>query len=271
MKRGDLQAYHDLAVELVREAGSILLRHFGKVRKIRAKDHPSSVVCEADLASERLIIDRIRSGFPNDTIVAEESGWIRGSSEMSWVIDPLDGTSNFVAGIPWFGAQIGVLRGAHPVAAAMFLPVQGTLYSAAAGRGAFRDGSRLAASRARQLDKTLCAFGFDATASPAQTRRNAALLMRVAVGVRNTRATNSLVDFCYTVEGRFGGCINLNCKIWDIVPVSLMLPEAGGRFTDLRGKPIDFVFDEGMLARSYQVLGASRVLHSQLLRLVRER
>jgi myo-inositol-1(or 4)-monophosphatase len=199
--------------------------------------------------------------------VTEESGYLPGNSGITWVIDPLDGTSNFVAGIPWFGVQIGVLQGLRPVAAAMFLPVDGTLYSGVKGGGALRNRKRLVVTPEQDLKKTLCAFGFDATADREQMSHNATLLTRVAAGVRNTRATNSLVDFCYTMEGRFGGCINLNCKIWDIVPVSLLLPEAGGRFTDLGGEPIEFVLDARTLSRSYRVLGAGKALHRRLVRL----
>jgi fructose-1,6-bisphosphatase/inositol monophosphatase family enzyme len=88
------------------------------------------------------------------------------------------------------------------------------------------------------------------------------MLRRVSAGVRNIRTTNSLIDFCYTLEGRFGGCVNLNTKIWDIVPVSVMLPEAGGRFTDLKGKKITFLASRP--EHSYAVLGASQALHSQI-------
>lgn len=267
--RSGLKARHDLAAEVVREAGALLLTYFGRIRSVRQKEHPSSVVCDADLASEKLIIDRLRARFPEDGIVAEESGWHPGRSEFTWVIDPLDGTSNFVAGIPWFGAQVGVLRGSRPVAAAMFLPVECMLYSSRLGQGVLRNGCRVAVTPERNLKMTLCAFGFDATATPRQTLRNARLLMRVAGGARNTRTTNSLVDFCYAVDGRLGGCINLNCKIWDIVPASLMLPEAGGRFTCLDGTPVDFTLDSRVVQRSYKVLGGSIALHRKLLGLTR--
>ncbi len=94
------------------------------------------------------------------------------------------------------------------------------------------------------------------------------LLRRVSGKVRNIRATNSLVDFCYTLEGRLGGCINLNTKIWDIVPIAVMLPEAGGRFTELDGSEIAFDLAPRNFGRSYAILGASRGLHPKLLRIV---
>jgi myo-inositol-1(or 4)-monophosphatase len=252
--------------ELVQGAGDILLKYFGKIVNVRQKEHPSSVVCDADLAAEQYIIQQIRSRFPQDSIVAEESGYCPGSSDYTWVIDPLDGTSNFVAGIPWFGAQVGILYKASPMAAVIYVPTERALYFGASGRGVTRNGRRLNVTEERKLKNVLCAFSFDATADRRQSQKNTELLRRVSRGVRNIRATNSLIDFCYTLEGRFGGCVNLNTKIWDIVPVSVMLPEAGGKFTDLNGKKITFLPREP--DHSYAVVGASRALHSPLLALL---
>jgi myo-inositol-1(or 4)-monophosphatase len=252
-------------VHVVRGAGRLLLRYLGKVRRVRQKGHISSVVCEADLASEEYVIKRLRTALPEAKVISEESGWIEGTSEFTWVIDPLDGTSNFVAGLPWFGVQAGLLRNGKPVLAAMYLPVEDTLYVSELGGGVQRNGRPVQVTSEPSLKKVLCAFGFDAAAGQAETRRHADLLMRVAGGVRNTRATNSLVDFCYCVDGRLGGCINLKCMVWDIVPVSLMLPEAGGILTDLKGNTLEFDLDRTGFEKTYTVLGASRKLHPRLV------
>jgi myo-inositol-1(or 4)-monophosphatase len=174
-----------------------------------------------------------------------------------------------VAGLPWFGVQIGIFQKQKPVAAAMFLPIEKTFYFARAGRGVFKNGKTVRVTRETKLRNVLCAFGFDAAAEDRRRRKMISLLMRVSGGVRNTRATNSLVDFCHTLEGRFGGCINLNCKIWDIVPVAVMLPEAGGRLTDIGGKPLRFDLGETSCERVYAILGASKALHPRLLALTR--
>jgi myo-inositol-1(or 4)-monophosphatase len=253
-------------IEVVQTAGKILLQYFGRIVSVRQKEHPSSVVCDADVAAEKYIVQQIRTRFPKDSIIAEESGYCCGSSDYTWVIDPLDGTSNFVAVIPWFGVQIGVLRKSSPVAAAIYVPTEEALYFAELGHGVFRNRKRVTVTAERKLKNVLCAFGFDPTANRRRGRENTELLRRVSGGVRNIRATNSLIDFCYAMEGRFGGCINLNTKIWDIVPVSLMLPEAGGKLTDLKGSKIQFRLDE--IDHSYAVLGASRALHPQLRALV---
>lgn len=253
-------------LDCVRGAGKILLGFFGRVTNPRLKGEASSVVCDADLAAEGFVVRRIQSRFPEHNIISEECGRKWRDSEYTWVIDPLDGTSNFVAGLPWFGTQMGLLRRGQVVMAAMYLPIEKALYFATAGQGACCDSKRVHVSSATELQTVLCAFGFD----PEPRRRNRAmieLLFRFSEQVRNTRATNSLVDFCYTIDGRLGCVANLKTKVWDIVPVSLILREAGGVFTHLDGTPIVFDLGEKTSEQNYAVLGANPQLHSQLLKL----
>jgi myo-inositol-1(or 4)-monophosphatase len=263
-------ALRETLLASVRGAGKILLKYFGGVIHPRKKGGTSSIVCDADLAAERYILRQIRARFPQHNTVAEESGVVWRSSEFTWVIDPLDGTSNFVAQVPWFGVQIAVVRGDYPVAAAMYLPTEDLLYFAQKGEGAYRNDTRVSATPETRLKNVLCAFGFD-PAPARRTRARAELLFRVGQAVRNTRATNSLFDFCYTIDGRFGACINLKTKIWDIAPVSLILPEAGGAFSDLRGQAIRFQFDARTMEREYAILAGPRRLHAALLSVVRRR
>jgi myo-inositol-1(or 4)-monophosphatase len=250
-------------LECVRIGGEVLRSYFGKLVHPRQKEAASSVVCDADLDSERRILRHIQARFPGHNTIAEESGRVWRSSEYTWIIDPLDGTSNFVSGIPWFGVQIALLRGTEPILGAMYLPLEDTLYFAEAGHGACRNGKQVRVTAEPDLQRVLCAFGFD-PAPVRRSRRSVELLFRIAAAVRNTRTTNSLVDFCYTVDGRFGGCINLKTKIWDIAPVALILPEAGGKFTYLDGSRIVFELDARGISRNYMILGGSARLHAKL-------
>jgi myo-inositol-1(or 4)-monophosphatase len=256
-----------LLQDVVVAAGAVLMKHFGRIKNVRRKEHASSVVCEADLASEALVVKAIQSAFPEDGIIAEESGYHPGRSGLTWAIDPLDGTSNFVAGVPWFGAQVGLLNRTEPVMAAIYLPTEERLYFAEKGGGLTRNGKRLRMTVERRLDNMLCAFGFDPGMEEREGRRVMGMLQRVASGARNIRATNSLIDFLYTLEGRFGGAINLNTRIWDIVPFAVMLAEAGGKLTDVYGRKI--AFDPTDAQRCYTIVGASRVLHPQLIKLLK--
>jgi myo-inositol-1(or 4)-monophosphatase len=255
-------------LQCVRMGGKVLKTQFGKMVNPRQKDEPSSIVCDADFAAERIILKHIQAQFPEHNVIAEESGRVWRDSEFTWVIDPLDGTSNFVAGLPWFGTQIALLRGRQPIMGAMYLPLQSTLYFAEQGKGALRNGEKVQVSREPELNKVLCAFGFD-SAPQRRTRQDIELLFRISRAVRNTRATNSLVDFCFTVDGRLGGCMNLKTRIWDIAPVAVILPEAGGKFTYLDGTPISFELDDKVADRNYAVLGASVRLHAQFAMLIR--
>lgn len=255
-------------LECIEGGAEILLGYFGKLTNPRQKEAPSSIVCDADLASEAYVIKRIRARFPGHNIIAEESGRLWQDSEYTWVIDPLDGTSNFVARLPWFGVQIAILRNGLPVMGAMYLPLEKALYFGAAGKGAVRNGKPVRVTAEKSLQNVLCAFGFD-PAPARRNRRSLELLAKVSAAVRNTRATNSLVDFCYTVDGRLGGCINFKTMIWDIAPMAAILPEAGGKFTLVEGSEIVFQLDEGAAKREYAVLGASAELHGKLARLTR--
>lgn len=260
-----LDRLRESVLHCVQTAGEVLLQHFGRVTDIRQKGEHSSVVSEADHAAEACILSHIRSEFPDHDIIAEESGGTLRHAEFTWVVDPLDGTSNYVAGLPWFGVQIAVLQRGVPVVAAMYLPTSRTLYSATSGQGAFRDGQRLQVTRETRSRNVLCAFGLDPDARDSVNQANVAMLQRVLSRVRNLRTTNCLLDFCYTADGRFGGCVNLKAKIWDIAPVCLILPEAGGRITDPQGHPIELHLRETELQRDYAVLGSSLALHPELL------
>jgi fructose-1,6-bisphosphatase/inositol monophosphatase family enzyme len=151
----------------------------------------------------------------------------------------------------------------------MYLPVTGTLYVAEAGRGVFRDGQPASLTTATDLGTVLCACCMDASTDPAENQRQAAALGRLVQRSRNVRATNSLVDVCYAVDGRLGGFVNYCTRIWDIAAPALAFREAGGRFTDLDGRDIAFRLGAEPFDRNYAVVGASPALHPQILAALR--
>ena len=252
-------------VECATSAGRLLLQSFGKVQATRVKEGQSSVVTDADLASEQHILRLIRARFPDDNIVAEETGVQDRGSDRTWVVDPLDGTSNFAAGLPWFGVMVSVLERGAPLLAAMYLPVEDRLYLATRGEGATRNGETVRVTAETRWSHLLCAYGLDASPDPERVRKQGLLLGGLVQLARNVRATNSLVDFACTIDGRLGACVNLNTKIWDIAAPALLFPEAGGQMTDLRGQPITFALDDRCCERSYAVVGGSPALCRQVL------
>ncbi len=257
-------------VECVRQAGALLLQHFGKNISVQRKGDVSSIVTAADLASERLITELIRRRHPDHNLLGEEGGLQHRGSDITWIVDPLDGTSNFAAGLPWFGVLLAVLQQTKPILAAMYLPVTDVLYTTELGQGVFRNGKLLRMSSESDLSNTLCAYGMDTSADREALARQTRFMGLLAQQARNVRLTNSLQDFAYTLDGQFGACVNQHCMIWDIAAACLLFPEAGGRFTDLQGQDIRLELDPAKYLRSYAIIGANPMLHQQVLNLSKE-
>jgi myo-inositol-1(or 4)-monophosphatase len=258
----------DVLIECVVVAGNILLQHFGKIDRVMQKEDHSSIVTEADLASEAAMVEIIERAYPDHNLIAEERGFVDKGADFTWVIDPLDGTSNFAAGIPWFGVLVALLEGNRPILGAMYLPCFETLYIGEAGQGVTRNGECVHLTQETDPRNVLCAYGLDASPDEVKTHREAVMLARLVNGVRNVRMTNCLLDFCYTLDGRLGAVINQNTKIWDIAPACLMFAETGGLLTDLTGHPLTLAVGADF-GRSYAVAGASRSLHPQMLEIIK--
>lgn len=258
----------DDAVALAREAGQVLRRHFGRVTRVRAKESWASVVSEADLEAEACILEALRARHPRDGILAEESGHQPGESDRTWVVDPLDGTSNFVAGLPWFGVMVAVLEGSVPLAGAIHLPLDGITYAGARGGGVTRNEQPVQVTAETDLRRLLLGYSFDPALDEAGANAQALTLARLARSVRNVRSTNSMLDFVFTIDGRFGGCLNHATRIWDIAAPILLFEEAGGLLTGLDGVPIRLDLGPEAAQRNYSVLGAGRELHRQLVALL---
>lgn len=259
----------DFIADCARAGGAILQQHQGRLTDIRVKESHASVVTEADLASERAIFDRLHRDFPEDGLLGEETGFRPGRSRRTWIVDPLDGTSNFVAGLPWFGVMIALLEHQRPIAAALHLPALDLLYTATEGGGARCHGRPVQVTADPELSRLLIGFGMDASADAGKTAQDAARLARVAQAARNVRATNSLVDFCYAADGRLGGAVNLACKIWDIAAPTLLLREAGGVVSSIDGTPPDFRLDDQAVHRTHTLVAAAPAVHERLLALLR--
>jgi myo-inositol-1(or 4)-monophosphatase len=258
----------DVLVDCATQAGAVLRKRFGRTEISQRKESQSSVVTEADLLSEQCIVEIIQSAFPDHNILSEEAGFAFKGSDMTWVVDPLDGTSNFAAGVPWFGVLIAVLKDALPVAAVAHIPMEYAMYLAEAGHGVTRNGKPVEMTIETDLSNLLCAYGMDGSDDPAKARRETSLMRQLVGHVRNVRATNSLIDFCYTIDGRFGACLNRNTKIWDIAPSALMFAELGGILSDFRGEQLRFDLTPDGFNRSYEVIGTTRNLLPQILEIV---
>lgn len=246
-------------------AGKIQLRNFQSFIRTDEKESISSIVTEVDLESEKEIIGIIEEGFPQHNILSEESGFTDRSSQYTWIIDPLDGTSNYAAGLPWFGVLIALMNDNTPVLAGAYLPVQEKLYLAEAGKGA-RVNDKALAIENKEMHKTLVAFSTDYTRNEQDLQRALRMYTYLIQHTRNVRSTNSLLDFLYVAESKFGGCINMYTHIWDIASPWLIITEAGGLFRSADHAAIDFRIDETSPTRNYPVIAGNRSFADQVFK-----
>jgi myo-inositol-1(or 4)-monophosphatase len=252
----------------LQQAGKILMGYFGKITEYSVKESQSSIVTKADIESEKKIIETVLEKFPDHSTLGEETGYQNRNSEYTWVIDPLDGTSNFAAGLPWFGVIICVLKNSVPVMAGCFLPVQNEIYFAEKGKGATRNGEIIKVSPETELKNILAAYSLDYSDEPGKTDREAKVIQQLVSRIRNLRSTNSLIDFCYTADGKLGACMNQTTKIWDIAGPGLIIEEAGGKVTDINGYPFSFSLNKENYGRNFTIVASNKVLHSELIKIL---
>lgn len=252
----------------LKQSGEVLMHYFGKNLKSRIKESISSVLTEADLASERTILEILGSGPGPFNIISEETGYVDHGSDYTWVVDPLDGTSNFAAGIPWFGIIIALMHYKKPVLAAMYLPADNLLYIAESGKGAWKNGSPIHVTPSTDLKEHLVVYSFDYSPDPEKTKAEMELLARLSSNVRNIRSTNSLYDFCYLTDGRLGAAINQTTKIWDIAAPWLMVREAGGVVTDINGEDLQFDLSPGSFNQNYTIIATGAGIQKSLMQII---
>ena len=236
-----------LATELAEEAGALLLAGQDRVRTtIETKSTGTDMVTEMDRASERLIVDALVARRPDDAILGEEGAAREGTSGVRWVIDPLDGTTNYLYGFPSFAVSIGATIDGVAAAGAVRDPVHGETFTAVAGGGAFCNGRRLAVNQPAALEQALVGTGF---AYAAATRaEQAEVLRRVAPAVRDLRrAGAAAVDLCWVAAGRLDAYFERGLMPWDWAAGGLVAAEAGARTLvagDLHVAAPPHLFDE---------------------------
>ena len=242
-------------IYIAREAGEVLSSGFGKNFSIEYKTNLANLVTEFDKKSEKTIIDFIKKEFPTHSVLAEESGMHDSSSEYLWVIDPLDGTTNFAHGLPIFSVSIGVQKNGEMIYGVVYDVMRDAMYSAEKGSGAFCNGRKLSVSSNDDLHKSVLVTGFpyNVHENPdfAFERFNA--FLRVARAVR--RLGSAAIDMCYVAEGVFDGFWEVSLNAWDMAAGKLLIEEAGGIVTDFQGKPMN-IFDKQILASNGKVHSA---------------
>jgi myo-inositol-1(or 4)-monophosphatase len=230
-----MASFLETAVEIAREAGAVLL-HYRERRIGFELKGDYDLVTEADRASEQLIVERLRTHFGSHTIVAEEGFGQETNSEYRWYVDPLDGTTNFAHGYPMFNVSIGLEKAGERIAAVVYDPNRDELFTAERGGGAFLNHRRMQVSKAERVEDALLSTGF-----PSRKRHenvNVHFFFQMAMvthGVR--RGGSAAIDLAYVACGRLDGFWEFGLKPWDMAAGLLLVEEAGGRTSDMKGGP----------------------------------
>ena len=253
----------EIAVEAAREAGALLKLHSGKAQSIERKEgQETNLVTEIDRRSEEMIIGRIRRKYPHHDFLAEESGGKERHSEYCWIIDPLDGTTNFTHGLPVFCVSIGLERNGEIVAGVVYDPNHDELFTAEKGKGATLNRKRIRVSSTSRLIDSLLVTGFPYTLrdDPEEIIRHFNNFLLEAQALR--RLGSAALDLAYVAGGRFDGFWESSLNPWDMAAGVLLVQEAGGKFTDFEGNP--------STVHKKAVLTSNGVIHDQMIEVLRK-
>ncbi|HET7755197.1 MAG TPA: inositol monophosphatase family protein [Anaeromyxobacteraceae bacterium] len=253
----------EACAEAARRGGAVLRERFGASRTIEYKGG-IDLVTDADRASEGVLLDFIHERFPGAAVLAEESGISGGAhvpAALRFIVDPLDGTTNYAHGLPHFAVNVAVERAGRLLAAATLDPLRDELFLAAAGEGATLNGERITVSRAHELMRSLLCTGFpyDIHEEHDLPLRFFGAFLSQARAIR--RLGSAAIDLAYLACGRFDGFWEMKLKPWDLAAGMLLVREAGGVATDLDGG--DRIFETG------GIVAANPGLHGLMLDVLR--
>jgi len=252
----------EAAVAASQEAGALLVKYAGAGFHIEYKN-PINLVTDADRAAEQCVIERIRAHFPTHRFLAEEQGRIeKAQSPYLWIIDPLDGTTNFAHGYPTYCVSIGLEYEGHCVLGAVFDPTRNDLFTAIEHRGAQLNGRPIHVSNTMTLGGSLLVTGFayDIRETP---RNNLDHFSHFALRAQGLRRTGSAaLDLCYVAAGRFDGFWEVRLNPWDMAAGSVIVREAGGRLTDFSGKDLS-IYGQELVASNGQIHDAMLAVLNQ--------
>ncbi|MGO9481537.1 MAG: inositol monophosphatase family protein [Candidatus Kryptoniota bacterium] len=222
-------------IEIAKKAGKFLKENEGKISEIKEKGSFTNLVTNIDKASETIIKDFITSNFPAHGILAEESGASSPMSEYRWIIDPLDGTTNYTHSYPVYCVSIGLEYKGEPVAGVVYDPNFDELFSAEKGSGAFMNGKKLDVTSTGTLERALLATGFpyDIKNNPFNCIQHFNEFLTAAQAIR--RLGSAALDICYVAAGRMDGFWEVNLHPWDTAAAVLITTEAGGKVSDFTG------------------------------------
>ncbi len=251
------------AVRAAREAGSIIIRHIDRIDSLEITSKArNDFVSEVDRMAEATIINRLAKAYPDHGFLGEETGLKKGN-EFQWIIDPLDGTTNFLRGIPHYAVSIGLKNGDRMEQAVIYDPVKDELFTASAGSGAMLNDRRIRVSKQKSLDGALLGTGipFKEGQNIEQFITSLESFIPGSAGIR--RAGSAALDMAYVAAGRLDGYWEYGVKPWDIAAGMLIVKEAGGLVADMDNKQNQLV-NGNIVAATPKVFSAMQKRFQQL-------
>jgi myo-inositol-1(or 4)-monophosphatase len=247
----DLEHAKRVGIAAAYNGAKVLIAHFGNITRINHKG-AFDLVTEADTGSEKQIIKTIREAFPDHAILAEESGAGKGNSEYQWIIDPLDGTTNYAHRLPIFTIAIALTRQDEIELGLVLNPIDGELFAAVAGKGAELNGKPIRISSTTSVHDCLLATGFPYNFSEViePVMRRFTVCQDASQGVR--RLGSAALDICYVACGRFDGFWEQNLKPWDMAAAALVAAEAGATITDFSNQPFS-IYEKEILVTNGRI------------------
>ena len=246
--------------EIAREAGTLLMEYFRRRVKIEYKGD-ADLVTEADRASEKLILERIRTLWPSHEVIGEEGARVETGGDYRWYVDPLDGTTNFAHGFPVFCVSLGLAFKGERKAAVVYDPTRDELFAAERGRGAVLNGEKIEVSKTPTLLQSLVGTGF-----PSHKRhKNPNIYFYHQLTLRShgvRRAGSAALDLTSVAAGRLDGFWEFNLNAWDTAAGVLIVEEAGGKVTGMDG--------QAMAITDRNVVATNGLIHSEILREFKE-
>jgi len=259
---GMSDSFREVAVEAARNAGALLHAHFGAARRVSYKGSPTNLVTEMDHRAEALIVEAIHSRFPNHAILAEEAGALGGPGSHRWIVDPLDGTTNYAHGLPVYAVSIALEIDGRLALGVVYDPNRDECFVAERGRGARLNGALLRVSTTGSLNESLLSTGYGHNIRAARDNNlaeHSALILRC----HSVRETGSAVlNFAAVAAGRLDAYWELRLGTWDVAAGILLVEEAGGRVTDSAGGPVDLA--------APSLVASNGLIHDEILRVLKE-
>jgi myo-inositol-1(or 4)-monophosphatase len=259
MKKND--RYLQIAIAAAKEAGRIQMIRLGHSHPVEYKGEFNPVT-EVDRLCEQAIVEMVLNAFPDHDILTEETPFKEKGSSWKWIIDPIDGTTNYFHGFPCFCVSIGLEVEGEVKLGVIYVPILNELFHTEKGEGTFLNGERIGVSKIDKLSKGLLCTGF-----PYDVHKHVDFYLRyfrqfITKSFAVRRPGSAAIDLSYLAAGRFDGFWEFKLHPWDVAAASLMITEAGGKVTDFQGKPFNIYSEE--------ILASNGLIHEEMLQVIQE-